>query len=296
MLKNKKKTFLVGVTLVLLLIAGFIFWLYFGKINSVKAIVFKAIPFPAVLVDGNFVSMDTLVKRYEMLKSIENSAVIMQREEIEAEVFDKLTEDGVLEALAAERGIKPTKDNLDSLYKQLAGQLAGGDESKLETVLDGYSNLSKEDFKNTILKIYFLTTELKTWYNSQNDFNKAVFAKAEKIKSLAATGEDFSALTKQYSDDGSAAVFSGDSGFFDPEQLSSGLQKGLQSLKAGEITILPSSEGLHVIKLLERTPVDAEGEKIRVQQIFLQETGYEKWFSEQVKKAKVIKFTKYISF
>ena len=78
--------------------------------------------------------------------------------------------------------------------------------------------------------------------------------KMAEILQKARNGEDFAALAKQFSDDGSAAN-GGDLGFFNKKQMVQPFAEAAFSLKEGQISdIVRTRFGLHIIKLEEIKP------------------------------------------
>ena len=73
--------------------------------------------------------------------------------------------------------------------------------------------------------------------------------KAEEVLKKAKSGEEFSELAKEYSDDSSASK-GGDLGYFTQDEMVSAFSKAAFSLKTGEIynKVVETSSGYHIIK------------------------------------------------
>lgn len=91
---------------------------------------------------------------------------------------------------------------------------------------------------------------------------EAARARLAAIRERAVAGEDFAALAREHSEDGSAPQ-GGDLGFFGPGMMVEPFERAAYALEPGEISdIVQTRFGLHLIELVERKPggVYAEAE------------------------------------
>ncbi len=115
--------------------------------------------------------------------------------------------------------------------------------------------------------------------------------KAEEVLKKAKSGEEFSELAKEYSDDKGSAANGGDLGYFTKGQMVKPFEEAAFSLKSGEISGLVESEyGYHIIKVYdkidEQLPFDEVKDEIKTT---LTENKYIESIETISKKAKVEK-------
>jgi peptidyl-prolyl cis-trans isomerase SurA len=113
---------------------------------------------------------------------------------------------------------------------------------------------------------------------------KAMIAKAEKVRALAASG-DFAAVAKEHGEDGSADK-GGDVGWFTRGKLQPSIEEVAFGLKDGEVShVVLSPVGFHILKVLERrrAPLkDPDEVKGRVR-FELSEAAFRKLYKEYIK-------------
>ena len=122
---------------------------------------------------------------------------------------------------------------------------------------------------------------------------KAARAKIDGLLKRVKAGEDFAALAKDNSDDGSAAQ-GGDLGFFPRGQMVPPFDQAAFALRPGEISdVVTSQFGYHIIKLVEKKDaemVPLEQVKPRVMEFLTQQKKQEKvdaLIAEAKKRAKI---------
>ncbi len=108
---------------------------------------------------------------------------------------------------------------------------------------------------------------------------KAARAKIDGLLKRVKAGEDFGALAKEHSEDGSS-VEGGDLGFFPRGKMVPPFDQAAFALKPGEISdVVVSQFGFHIIKLIEKkdaTVVPLEQVKPRVQEFLTNQKKQEK--------------------
>jgi peptidyl-prolyl cis-trans isomerase D len=87
-----------------------------------------------------------------------------------------------------------------------------------------------------------------------NSADEAMLAQAlaDSLKGLIERGNDFAALARQYSTDTGSAVTGGDLGWFGRGMMVKPFEEAAFNNKAGEVTIVPSQFGLHIVQTTRR--------------------------------------------
>jgi peptidyl-prolyl cis-trans isomerase C len=134
---------------------------------------------------------------------------------------------------------------------------------------------------------------VKTDEKADDATKKAARAKIDGLLKRVKAGEDFAALAKENSDDGSAAQ-GGDLGFFPRGQMVGPFDQAAFALKPGEVSdVVTSQFGYHIIKLVEKkeaSVVPLEQVKPRVLEYLTNQKKQEKvdaLISDVKKRAKI---------
>lgn len=115
--------------------------------------------------------------------------------------------------------------------------------------------------------------------------------KAEEVLKKAKSGEEFSELAKEYSDDPGSAANCGDLGYFTKGKMVQPFEEAAFSLKSGEISGLVESEyGYHIIKVYDKIDKQLTFDEVKDEiKKTLTEDKYMESIEAITKKAKVEK-------
>ena len=86
------------------------------------------------------------------------------------------------------------------------------------------------------------------------DEQEKIKEKAESVLEKAKKGEDFAKLAKEYSDDTASASKGGDLGYFSKGRMIKEVEDAAFSLKKGEISLVKSAIGYHILKIDDIKP------------------------------------------
>jgi hypothetical protein len=253
-------------------------WLYGGRLTPAKISAFQALPLPIALVNGSPIFMHDYVIRNALIQTMPDMG-----NQTQTAIFDELTEEEQVRQLAMDKGVTANQKQIDSEYQTRASQTDLQGKSNFEALLASYG-LTPSIYKSQIIAPELAKINLQVWFNSQKNLNESAYTLADNLVQRIQNKEDMAALAQSYSADQNTKGVGGDMGFLDPAQTLPELREPLSSMQAGDIKILPSRYGLHIIRLEEKN-----GNNLHLRQIFLQENNYNNWLSTQTQNLKIKK-------
>ncbi len=111
---------------------------------------------------------------------------------------------------------------------------------------------------------------------------------AQQLLAKAQHGANFAALAQKYSIDKASAKVGGDLGYFAPHTMVAPFDKAAFSMKVGEIRLVHSQYGWHIIKVTGREKAKVTGSALTQEQ----QTAYGTWLQKQQAVLGVQKFIK----
>ncbi len=288
----KQKLLLIIPIVVVILVAGALAWLYTGTLTDSKIKVFSKVPLPAAIVERKLLFAQDLIERIELadkFPTTEGQAPQAMKEQL----FDRLIEAKKLEIIAQEKNISVESQQVDKEYADVVEQYAAGDSEKFNNDLKSQFGLTEGQFKNDVLRLDVLQSNLAVWFNSQESLNQSAYDLAKNLKSKLDSGESFDAVATAYTQDEATRDFAGDSGFIPFSDLLPEFQAGLKDAQANELKQIISRSGIHIVKVLERDTNGENGaERIHLQQIYVQPSDFSEWYTKESEGIKVTKLIK----
>lgn len=241
MKKQKTRKIWLAMLAAPLVIAGFFTVLIFVLNGDLRLKFFELLNLPAAFVGGRAVSFAD----YELAKK-----AISQNKGGEA-------------ALPLEAAIENLK------YQILADKLKG-EAFPLEAgqKIEGFSDSESKK----IIQANYARNYVAFWYYSQKNLNAESYSKAENLAQRAKSGESMEVLARNYSEEDFSRYFSGEAGQIRIADILPEIAGRLSSMQPGEVGVIPSRHGLHVVKLENRNENFYE-----LKQIFVSGLGFEKW-------------------
>ena len=230
---------------------------------------------------------------------------------------------------AKKDGLAPSEEEVDKAFEELKKNIDEDEEykKKLEDLGIDDTYLKSQQEQDLIIQKYkenfdenlkISDEEMKKYYDEHKDDyykdevkashilistvddngkelseskKKEAKKKAEEVLKKAKSGQEFSELAKEYSDDTGSASQGGDLGYFTKGQMVQEFEDAAFNLKSGEISdIVETQFGYHIIKVYdkidEQLPFDEVKDEIKTT---LTENKYIESIEEISKKAKVEK-------
>ena len=299
--KNKGGLIIFSICAVLIITLGIILSIYLTNDSSRTAVTYK----------GGKISKDVYEVYYKIMGPQYSLYYGEDENTIKQVIANKVGSDFYLKELAEKEGLKVEKSEIEEIEKQfkdeefmklLQDQKINPDllrdlykndviigkllDKKKENVTDEEVNkLINEKYKDQDLNKYITRHILFKTTNDKNEAlpaneKEAVRVKAQAILNRALAGEDFAALAKEFSDDGSKEN-GGVIEMYNDGSIVKEYTDAVLTLKDGQIygALVESQFGYHIIKLDKKV---ADGRKE-----MLREEIVEEWYTKMMEEANV---------
>lgn len=292
--RSKTKTLKVLVVILLLLVAllgATTAWLFTGNLTAAKIRILKILPYPVALVNGRPILMKTFLRRLQLAQAFsQQQGQSVETDAQETAVLRSLVREEESRQLAAPKGLFVSRQELQSEYANFESQFNAQNSQPLAVALSGFS-LSAEEFQEQILQPQILTAKLTIWHNQQPTLNPEAYQKINQIQRELAAGKTFESLAAAYTEDTRGKQVEGDTGFVESSELLPEIRAGLQNAKEGEVKLIASRYGLHLVKLEEKanSPLP-NGSRLHLRQIFINPENFNDWFVQETKNANIQTF------
>lgn len=261
--------------------SAFSLWFYVGALTPFKTAVAKVIPYPAAMVNGHPILIKDVSDSLQLALLVNPQSVPTRQEILTQLLLQKDTQ-----ILADKYGVVVSNRQLDEEFNAEKNQ----DPQNFTAILKKYA-MSEAEYKAHILKPYITSQNLQVWFNGQRSLNTDQYLLADSVKSQilnsSSSTSTLISLVKEYSQDPISQGFYGDSGFTEINSLLPELRAPLDSAKVGDVDIVPSRYGIHVIAV---TAIDRNGNnnspRLMLRQIFLKPANYNSWFNQEIKNIK----------
>ncbi len=278
---NYKKIIFWSLVAFFILAAVLFVWLLAGKATNAKRKVLENLPLPIALINNKPIYAKDFFKRYDLAKNFLNPT--QDSEELKKQIKDRLAYEEKVKQTAKSKNVSVDQKQLEKEYELFAQAYQMQTGESLENALiarginDGY-------FKNKILGFNVLLKNLALWHNTQKDLNQKPYRVADFLMQELNGGADFAGLASMYSQDENSKAFEGDLGYVEIFNLLFELQEPIDTGGAGKVLVLPSSLGLHIIKIEDKDNIGEQGgPRAHLRQIFLNTEDFNKWLETQIK-------------
>ncbi|HEX3095748.1 MAG TPA: peptidylprolyl isomerase, partial [Patescibacteria group bacterium] len=274
--KNLKSIIIIVVAVILIILIAFLTWLYTGKLSQAKEKIFKKLPLPAAVVDMKFLSAKTVIGRIDLANQLASSQGAPASSN--SDIYSQLIDSKKLDAIADHKHVSVKQAEIDEEYQNILKQYANGDEDTFKKELQDNYKMDVAQFKKEVVSEEILQSDLMLWFNNQKDLNKDAYDKAGDFQNQLNSGKSFDEVATAYTQDEATKNFAGDSQMIPYSSLLPEFRADLNDAKVGDVKLVVSRYGLHLLKVLEVNNDGANGAKqIHLQQIFIKPSDFSAW-------------------
>jgi hypothetical protein len=286
-----KKIILIVCIVLVLAVVGSLAWLYTGQQTQAKEKIFQKIPLPAALVGNKIVNMKDILARYALAESLYKDQEGFNGQELKTTILNKLITDAQTAGVANKHKVTLSAADINDQYQRLVEEVAEGDMGKLEELIKENYKLSIDEFKTKVVVPELLKAVLTVWYNEQENLNQNVYKKIAEAKAQLDQNTPFGDVVNAYSEDENSKAVQGDVGFVEVKDLLPEFHKVLDTAKDGEVALVHSRYGHHLIKVLARdNSAENNGSRIHIQEIFFDAQGFDDWLRIEQESINVRRF------
>jgi len=242
--------------------------IYKYKINDdVTHVAARFIPYPAAIVQGRVVTIDSYYKNYQYISKFYSSTqqTGVDLNSVRKQIMDQLIDNEILKSQAKKYGVTVKESDVNNAYSDVLVQ--NGGEEEVKKVLNDLYGLNVNDFKQLIsdqileqklqdavpVQVHAQHILIRVDPNAPADQVAAAKAKIDKVAADLKGGADFAAEAKQYSEDTGSASQGGDLGFFARGQMDPDFEKTAFATPVGQVSEpFRSQFGWHVVKVIEK--------------------------------------------
>lgn len=255
----------------------------------------RFLPFPAVIADGNYVSVYSYLDQVDILKNyyanfkkldLNSDEGKQTLEGVRKDVMDRLTEDAIIAAEAKKLGVKVDPKEVNESFDKLV--VSNGGTKDFSDILQKYYGLTADEFKTKIYEPRVLRQKLTDKINNEEAETGAAKKKADELYQQIKNGADFAQLAKENSGDAASAANGGDLGFFGKGKMVAEFENAAFGLKVGEVSEpIRTVYGYHIIKVTEK-----KGDEVKASHILIKVRDFNDWLADKKEELKTSKIYK----
>lgn len=251
-----KVSLVIGMIVALYIIGGVFVYYKVFKARDRKpwvALALQIYPFPAVIVDGRFVTVLTAYKQINYIEHFSQTTGqhIGTADEVRSKVVDRLIEGTAVSSVAKQTRLrvsdKEIQEALDKVVKE-----NGGEKAVLE-VLQSLYGMTLSEFK-TLIREQLLKQKVKEHALVRVKVRHILVRdekRAREVLDKVKGGGNFDDAAKEFSEDSNSRDKGGDLGSVNRGQLPKEVEEVVFKLKPGELApdLAKSSLGFHILRV-----------------------------------------------
>ena len=263
----------------------------------------KIIPYPAAMVDGQFVSYNEVKSMTDTLTNfMEYQAALFPDnnlydappyKELFSDTLGQLIENTFIETQARKRQVKVSDAEIDAEMQKLSEEAALAGEN-MEAVLKERYNWTADQFGQKVIYPQLIQNKLALAITLDEtiEVNKQAKEKIDEAYQKIVNEEiTFAEGAEQYSEDETTVATGGDLGSADPNYYVDEFRDALIALEDGEISQPVSTYyGWHIIELVGKETGENGETLYHARHILIKTQPFEEWLIEKLGEAKIRKF------
>lgn len=294
-------TMVLSVVIVLLVLGVLVLavgvYRYHWRTPVVKGVV-RVVPLPVAIVNGQWLlyydfldAYDTLDYAYSQPEVLQASGLTKRpsADELELIVLDRMVKDRIVQQLAARQQVVVSPAAIDAEMKKLVEQ--SGSAADVEQKIRSLYRWDLASFQRRVVEPFLVRQRLQERIAADDNLNADQRKKAETLLARVQSGkEDFQVIALEVNEDVTKNT-DGDLGVFARGERDLALEQAAFSLEVGTTSeIVRTSQGFHILKLLEKLPADdksGQEERVHLAHIFVSAKPLDQWLFEQSKQQRV---------
>ena len=242
------------------------------------------LPFPAMIVDRNAVSMDDFYKQLDIFTFFTDNLMALapagtqdiSEADKQQAIISKITKDQIVKLLLVKYGVTVTTEEINNRFTDIFG--VERDQVTAEQLVQDAYGTNVNDFLTYFVEPLVRQQKLQEYFVN-SEFHKEVKDRADKLRADIAAGTVSFVDAARKESDHSSAADGGDLGFFARGERLPLLEEAVFALQIGEMSpVLDTETGYHLVLMEDRKEVEVEGERkeqVRVRYIFLEKESVE---------------------
>lgn len=244
---------------------------YLTPVSQFHLFVFKYIPLPLGQSGGRIFTSYKLpsksfTSKTNFISGVTNAATLNQ-----------------LQTIAGVHNVSISSQDLNNALDELTQREAAGDSNKFNQILVEQYNSDPKEFKQFWLPLSLYNQNLEVWYNSQTSLNTEGYQIMSGLQNKLNSGADFGELAKNYSQDVSSSQFGGSVGKLELNAILPEFRTRLLTANQGDLLLLPSRFGLHLIKVnsVQKVADTQNNQWLSMSQIFIKNKNFDTWLTQE---------------
>lgn len=289
--KYWKKTIAILVVVFLLLSGVGVYRAYaLAATDSLTLLVARVWHLPIGKVNNHYLSYSDYIyeTRFYLARTADAKTNVKYREQVTDKVLRNLVENALAEDLAKAGGVSCGKQEINAEAEKIVAQYGGKNDFKKQ-FLDS-SCLGFNKYKRLFIGPETLKNKLANKISSDSTAYGNVGNNADSLLQRIKSGEDFSTLASEYSQDDKRAK-GGDLGWFGRGIMVPQVENALDNMNPGEVYphTVQSMFGYHILKLEEKSshPDTDEAGIWHVRQILLRFPSLNQTLDEKIKNSNI---------